>query len=942
MALAAFAGRPSTAAASCDSLFAAEAPHAAGVNPRGIVVRDFSADGIPDIAVANAGGSVTVHLRRAGTGTFAPAVSYAVPGEPFGIASADLNGDGIADLVTANRVAGTISVLLGGGTPGPADGTFVPRASYPAGPLPYFVTARDFNADQITDLAVVNNGCPGGGISILIGRGAGGRGDGSFDPPVAYPLGCNPSAIAVGDFDADGILDLAVALYTPRQIAILPGLGTGGAGSGAFGPPSYVGTILYPYDIQCADFNADGVLDLAIAGNGGLATMPGQGAAGAGDGTFGSQTQILSPAQTALGIADFDGDHVADIAVVSAPGNACRILRGLTTDGVADGRFALAFQKPVVNGPIAVGVGDFDADGLPDVGIANYFSNSLATFLAIRHENPVADRDGWADGGVALCTASNAQQGPRGVADGVGGAIVAWQDFRDGGGDIFAQRVSRTGRILWAAEGIPICPDSADRWGPQLAEDGRGGAWIAWEQYDLNNPASLRVQRLTPAGTPADGFPCPGRLVSDPTFELSRYALAADGEGGVFVIYAAYGPPTNAEKLYCQRLNAEGDPAQGWPAGGVVVNDGVVPPPGFGVVEFQLPELSVDPGGGAVVTWRTSIEYGCGPGFPETCGTVYVGTARVTPGGAVSFSDAFRFPEEVFSHVVPAGGGGQILVTSIPDGNILGRRLGPTGKVEWTTLITANASKHIPVLAIPCDGGGVTTVWLDYRSANVDLFAGRLSGDGTTALGWPDQGASICSEPHNQAMPVAVPDEEQGLTLCWEDWRSGSSDVYATQLDSDGAPRPGWLEGGAPVCLVASLSRQSPALIGSGSSGAIAVWQEDRCGGWDIYAKRIPLGGLVTVHPEGPQHQRLDLEGARPNPARGIVRAAFTLPDARPAALELFDIAGRRVLSRDVGSLGAGSHMLGLRPAAPLVPGLYLLRLRTADHALSRRVIVTR
>jgi hypothetical protein len=86
----------------------------------------------------------------------------------------------------------------------------------------------------------------------------------------------------------------------------------------------------------------------------------------------------------------------------------------------------------------------------------------------------------------------------------------------------------------------------------------------------------------------------------------------------------------------------------------------------------------------------------------------------------------------------------------------------------------------------------------------------------------------------------------------------------------------------------------------------------------------------------------LALAGARPNPTLGPLRVWFTLPSREPAALEIIDIAGRRVLRRDVGSLGPGPHSVTLETSPPLRPGLYFLRLAQGSLALRTRVAVIR
>jgi hypothetical protein len=83
------------------------------------------------------------------------------------------------------------------------------------------------------------------------------------------------------------------------------------------------------------------------------------------------------------------------------------------------------------------------------------------------------------------------------------------------------------------------------------------------------------------------------------------------------------------------------------------------------------------------------------------------------------------------------------------------------------------------------------------------------------------------------------------------------------------------------------------------------------------------------------------LHGARPNPARGRLSISFSLTSGAPARLELIDVNGRRVLDREVGSLGAGTHVLQLdRELAGLPTGVYAVKLSQAGRAQSRKVSI--
>ena len=105
-----------------------------------------------------------------------------------------------------------------------------------------------------------------------------------------------------------------------------------------------------------------------------------------------------------------------------------------------------------------------------------------------------------------------------------------------------------------------------------------------------------------------------------------------------------------------------------------------------------------------------------------------------------------------------------------------------------------------------------------------------------------------------------------------------------------------------------------------------------------VWALQPPGSASAGPHPL----RGLALIGARPNPAVGDLIVAFTLPDAGPARIELFDAAGRRAASRDVGALGAGTHRVTLAPAGRLPAGIYLVRLTHASRSIAIRAAVMR
>src|SRR5205085_1187753 len=138
--------------------------------------------------------------------SFLPPVNYAAGAHPTFVAVGDFNGDGTPDLVVANygsyfSPGDTVSVLLSNG-----DGSFQSAGTFPAGSRPSSVAVGDFDGDGHLDLAVANEA--NDTVSVLLGNG-----DGTFQTARNFPVGIRPQSVAVGDFDGDGHLDLAVANY---------------------------------------------------------------------------------------------------------------------------------------------------------------------------------------------------------------------------------------------------------------------------------------------------------------------------------------------------------------------------------------------------------------------------------------------------------------------------------------------------------------------------------------------------------------------------------------------------------------------------------------------------------------------------------------------------------------------------------------------------------
>ncbi|MBV9507504.1 MAG: VCBS repeat-containing protein [Acidobacteriia bacterium] len=179
----------------------------------------------------------------------------------------------------------------------------------------------------------------------------------------------NPSAIVSADFNQDGIPDLAAAAAGGNEAAVLLG-----NGDGTFQTAVTYATGTNPSAIAAADFNGDGFIDLVTADSGSntISILLGKG-----DGTFEAATQV--PAGTtpaALVVADFNADGTADIAVANSGSNNVFILLGR-----GDGTFQAPITLAAGTSPRSLVAEDLNADGIIDLACANFSSNDLSIFL---------------------------------------------------------------------------------------------------------------------------------------------------------------------------------------------------------------------------------------------------------------------------------------------------------------------------------------------------------------------------------------------------------------------------------------------------------------------------------------------------------------------------------------------------------------------------------
>ena len=329
----------------------------------GIVAGDFNKDGKMDIVVVNPGIDSFSYLEGLGNGTFAAPVTFSASASgagPGAIVAADFNNDGNLDVAivhpttTSQGFGNAVTIHLGNGSGGFSS----PGLVFFTGGTDTGIAVGDFNEDGIPDLAIAS--CDAGAIYIHLGNG-----DGTFNQfttlPVAQCGGSATLAVQVADLNKDNHADIIAATLGDNQVvSVFLGEGTGNFGSRTQFP--IVGS--FPTSIAVGDFNRDGNPDLAVSNytDNTVSILQGDGAGGltsAGTYSVGSSPLFVT-------VADVNHDGLLDVITSDYGGSSLSVLLG---NGL--GGFASASNFSTGSNPFYIAVADFNADGLTDLAVAN-------------------------------------------------------------------------------------------------------------------------------------------------------------------------------------------------------------------------------------------------------------------------------------------------------------------------------------------------------------------------------------------------------------------------------------------------------------------------------------------------------------------------------------------------------------------------------------------
>ena len=509
-----------------------------------------------------------------------------------------------------------------------------------------------------------------------------------------------------------------------------------------------------------------------------------------------------------------------------------------------------------------------------------------------------------------------------GVPDGSGGSyvLVAEQGARSewSGGfldpqQLFVHRRSAGGSVApgWDAQGVRLETTYLDhrfQWHHQacMISDGRRGVIVAW--LDEQQPYSrVLVQRVSDKGVVVWGSE--GLYSQQSPDACTLPTLVADGRGGALVFW---GRRDGSAALHVQGQHVLPSGALGWgPAGKEVSTrqfdqmDQAIPADGGSMWTFYVPAIVATPdeAGGAVLAWAASE-------------------------GA--------------------------------DLNVFATRVAGDGRLLWTheRAVCSAAGDQTDLVSGPSRGGGAVVAWRDTRrSADIGFYAQLVTREGR--MRWTRNGAAVCEDVGQREMLQVGTGGEHGTYFAWLDF-GRSYQLFAQRLSATGKVSRGWGQKGTLISHTAEpwglpwdQHYRMIDLVDGAEDDAMVGWTDSRSG---TYAMRLtPRGPASIVHRPSRDKMRDELlpgsleprsafalRGVSPNPVVGTASLRFSLPDGSPAALEMLDVAGRLVWSRDVGELGPGDHAVNIIGEAQLPRGIYFVRLRQGPRLAVVRVTILR
>jgi len=375
-----------------------------------------------------------------------------------------------------------------------------------------------------------------------------------------------------------------------------------------------------------------------------------------------------------------------------------------------------------------------------------------------------------------ISTETNNQYLPTIISDGSGGAIITWQDYRNGSDyDIYAQRINSSGEVQWTSNGVPVSTAANGQYSPIIINDGSGGAIITWYDYRNGSDYDIYAQKINSLGEVQ--WTSNGVRVSTAANEQSYPKITSDGSGGAIITWQDFRNGSNPD-IYAQKVSSAG--LAQWTANGVPVS--------IAANGQYSTKIINDGSGGAIITWydfRNGSDYDI---YAQKINSL--GEVQWTNNGVPVSTAA---DNQLAPQITSDGSGGAIIswygFRNGSDYDIYAKKVNSSGLVQLTAngvSISAAADNQVTPQITSDGSGGAIITWEDFRNgSNNDIYTQRINSSGEVQ--WTSNGVPVSTADDFQAAPKIITDGSGGAIITWQDFRNGSNpDIYAQKIDALG------------------------------------------------------------------------------------------------------------------------------------------------------------
>ncbi|PWG80605.1 MBG domain-containing protein [Pararcticibacter amylolyticus] len=346
-----------------------------------MIAADLDADGNPElisVSPSSNGSKIVINRNKNGSdpikaNSFA-GTQLSITGSKnvYAIAAGDIDGDGKKDIVAADYDANTVRVLLNDGT-----SLAVQSTAYAVGGNPASVTVADIDGDGKLDVITANK--KDGSISVLrnISTGAGNV---AFESQLTASSGTAPVWVAAADVNADGKPEVITANSGSDNVSVFTNTTTGSVIS--FAAAQAYATQSSPAFVTVADLDADGIADLAVVNKASASVSVLKNSTSAGNISFAAAVNYATGTNpVAVAFGDLNADGKPEMVVANAGSNTISIFRNKAVTGSIDaGSFETKTDYATAAGPVSVLIADLNNNNKAEIAVANKDGNSVSVF----------------------------------------------------------------------------------------------------------------------------------------------------------------------------------------------------------------------------------------------------------------------------------------------------------------------------------------------------------------------------------------------------------------------------------------------------------------------------------------------------------------------------------------------------------------------------------